>query len=1021
MDMRGLSLFISDIRKAATSKESEQSRIDKELAKIRAKFKEGGKLNGYDRKKYICKLLYMFMLGYEIDFGHMEAINLISSDKYSEKHIGYLACTLLLNENHELLTLITNSIKADLISNKEHFQCLALTAVANVGGKEFAEAMAQDVQKIVLHRDTKGIVRKKSALCLLRLYRKYPEIFTPETIVEPILELLGGVDFGVVNCLASLLLGFLAKDSAPFSSAVGKCIRVLSKIILSKDYTNDYVYYGVPAPWLQIKLFRILQHFPMPTDGALKNQITSVLNKIITASERIRSMDKSRTPSRNNAVNSVLIEAINLCIHYDKDRDLINMAANILGRFITDTKDTNLRYLGLATMSRLSYCSEGDCMEHIRKHQQTIVLSLKDADISIRKRALDLLFTMCDRSNAGEIVGELLEYLTVADFIIREDLVLKIAILAEKFAVEYSWYVDVILNIISQAGDFVSDDVYHRVVQIVTNNEEIQKHAADLVFKSVQSSAAHEVAVKVAGYILGEFGYYIADMGDSGPEQQLKALHSKFPFVSNQARATLLNTYIKFYNMYDNQALREKIIRIFAENKTHLDPEIQQRATEYQYLASNVREDVVNTVLENMPVYDIKQSTVLTAMQKAQGNVTDKDVWKEKEAQREAQSERSGRTIEDEEEEQAPVQAAAAAEEPDLLGGDDFLSAPAPTPAAPPKAAPVAADPLDDMFGSPTPSKPAAPAPAPAAPAAALGGLDDFLGGPSPAPAKPASAVISDIDDIFGAPAPAAAPSLGGMLAAPKGLTDAQQADVKAKFHALLMSDKGVVFEDANLQVGVKLEFHGPNGRATVFFGNKSAGSQVTGLSSNCLTPGAGARVHANQVAPMVAPKQQVQQLINMECVDLFDQAPRMELAFECDNQRYKFALDFPLVVAKFIEPYKITKDQFFNAWRNTPCTPNPPEPVVFTTNKPIDVEANATGLATGFRLHILRAVDNNNDNMVGCGQWISKAQPPVPVLVNVESNLQASAIRLTIKTPNPALAKALQHLLRAALGDKQL
>eukprot|EP00668_Euglena_longa_P034438 GGOE01044249.1.p1 GENE.GGOE01044249.1~~GGOE01044249.1.p1 ORF type:complete len:1043 (+),score=273.23 GGOE01044249.1:467-3130(+) len=887
--------------------------------------------------------------------------------------------------------------------------------------------MAQDVQKIVLHRDTKGIVRKKSALCLLRLYRKYPEIFTPETIVEPILELLGGVDFGVVNCLASLLLGFLAKDSAPFSSAVGKCIRVLSKIILSKDYTNDYVYYGVPAPWLQIKLFRILQHFPMPTDGALKNQITSVLNKIITASERIRSMDKSRTPSRNNAVNSVLIEAINLCIHYDKDRDLINMAANILGRFITDTKDTNLRYLGLATMSRLSYCSEGDCMEHIRKHQQTIVLSLKDADISIRKRALDLLFTMCDRSNAGEIVGELLEYLTVADFNIREDLVLKIAILAEKFAVEYSWYVDVILNIISQAGDFVSDDVYHRVVQIVTNNEDIQKHAADLVFKSVQSSAAHEVAIKVAGYILGEFGYYIADMADSGPMQQLNALHSKFPFVSNAARATLLNTYIKFYNMYDNQALRERIVRIFAENKTHLDPEIQQRATEYQYLATNVREDVVNTVLENMPVYDVKQSTVLTAMQKAQGNVTDKDVWKEKEAQREADRTGAGRTIEEEEEEQGSTMtmtagAAAVAEEPDLLGGDDFLSAPAPTPAAPPKApapAVAAADPLDDMFGSPTPSKPAAPTPAPAA-ASTIGGLDDFLGGPSPAPAK--AAVISDIDDIFGAPTPAA-PSLGGMMgaAAFKGLTDAQQADVKAKFRALLMTDKGVVFEDANLQVGVKLEFHGPNGRATVFFGNKSVASQVTGLASNCVSSGAGARIHANQVAPMVAPKQQVQQLINMECVDLFDQAPKMELAFECEGQRFKFSLDFPLVVVKFIEPYKITKDQFFNAWRNTPCTPNPPEPVVFTTSKPIDVEANAAGLALGFRLHILRAVDNNNDNMVGCGQWISKSQPPVPVLVNVEANLAASAIRLTVKTPNPALAKALQPLLRMALGDKQL
>lgn len=61
--------------------------------------------------------------------------------------------------------------------------------------------------------------------------------------------------------------------------------------------------------------------------------------------------------------------------------------------------------------------------------------------------------------------------------------VLKIAILSEKFATEYAWYVDVVLNIISQAGDFVSDDVYHRVVQIVTNNEDVQKHAADLVFK----------------------------------------------------------------------------------------------------------------------------------------------------------------------------------------------------------------------------------------------------------------------------------------------------------------------------------------------------------------------------------------------------------------------------------------------------------------------------------------------------------------------------------------------------------
>jgi hypothetical protein len=37
--------------------------------------------------------------------------------------------------------------------------------------------------------------------------------------------------------------------------------------------------------------------------------------------------------------------------------------------------------------------------------------------------------------------------------------VLKVAILAEKYAVDYTWYVDVILNLIRIAGDYVSEEV----------------------------------------------------------------------------------------------------------------------------------------------------------------------------------------------------------------------------------------------------------------------------------------------------------------------------------------------------------------------------------------------------------------------------------------------------------------------------------------------------------------------------------------------------------------------------------
>ena len=45
------------------------------------------------------------------------------------------------------------------------------------------------------------------------------------------------------------------------------------------------------------------------------------------------------------------------------------------------------------------------------RHRQSIINSLQDTDISIRRRSLDLLFAMCSRNNVREIVAELLDYL----------------------------------------------------------------------------------------------------------------------------------------------------------------------------------------------------------------------------------------------------------------------------------------------------------------------------------------------------------------------------------------------------------------------------------------------------------------------------------------------------------------------------------------------------------------------------------------------------------------------------------
>merc|ERR1719343_787487 len=133
--MKGLQVFIADIRNCP-NKEQEEKRVEKELAKIRQKF-QNPKLSGYDKKKYVWKLLYAYMLGYDIDFGHLQAVELCSSPKFSEKTAGYLAISLLLSDNAEIVRLVVNSVKNDMNSQNEHIACLALNTVANIGGAEF--------------------------------------------------------------------------------------------------------------------------------------------------------------------------------------------------------------------------------------------------------------------------------------------------------------------------------------------------------------------------------------------------------------------------------------------------------------------------------------------------------------------------------------------------------------------------------------------------------------------------------------------------------------------------------------------------------------------------------------------------------------------------------------------------------------------------------------------------------------------------------------------------------------------
>jgi AP-2 complex subunit alpha len=65
---------------------------------------------------------------------------------------GYLALTILLHENHEMLPLIIQSLQNDLNSRNDNHQCLALATIANIGGREMSESLSPIIQKLLLSK-----------------------------------------------------------------------------------------------------------------------------------------------------------------------------------------------------------------------------------------------------------------------------------------------------------------------------------------------------------------------------------------------------------------------------------------------------------------------------------------------------------------------------------------------------------------------------------------------------------------------------------------------------------------------------------------------------------------------------------------------------------------------------------------------------------------------------------------------------------------------------------------------------
>jgi AP-2 complex subunit alpha len=110
------------------------------------------------------------------------------------------------------------------------------------------------VQQCLTTLASRPVVRKKAALCLLRLFRKAPEILNHDEFAMPLYGLIEQEkDLGVLLCYVNLLGGLAAVCPAPYARCQPLVVGLLSRLDQAKEIPPGYTYYGLASPFLQVR------------------------------------------------------------------------------------------------------------------------------------------------------------------------------------------------------------------------------------------------------------------------------------------------------------------------------------------------------------------------------------------------------------------------------------------------------------------------------------------------------------------------------------------------------------------------------------------------------------------------------------------------------------------------------------------------------------------------------------------------------------------------------------------------
>lgn len=143
---------------------------------------------------------------------------------------------------------------------------------------------------------------------------------------------------------------------------------------------------------------------------------------------------------------------------------------------------------------------------------------MKDHDLVIKKKALDLLFKITNHQNVKSITKELLNYLLVADSDFKKELANKICMACEKYAPTKKWHVDTVIKTLTLSEGHVREEYISQVITVVATNPSLHQYSIVRAYYAMKENLNQVGMVQLGVWLLGEFGEMLINGAASDPD-----------------------------------------------------------------------------------------------------------------------------------------------------------------------------------------------------------------------------------------------------------------------------------------------------------------------------------------------------------------------------------------------------------------------------------------------------------------------------------------------------------------------